>query len=147
MHRKYFALAANTVFSDFEGNSLNFVKNWLKETGMENLCASFEGMYYIIVACTKTRNNRNETTGTRIGKDRNHRNQNRTRNSTSLTSPGLITKSKHLLQRDLYFPHDFTNLRYRNGKRGRHGKAKQNKAIFFSNLHEDSTICLLNSIR
>jgi hypothetical protein len=38
---------------DFEGNSLNFVKisrkNWLKETGMENLCASFEGMYYIIV--------------------------------------------------------------------------------------------------
>jgi hypothetical protein len=45
---KYFALAANTVFSDFEGNSLNFVKNWLKETGMENLCASFEGMYYII---------------------------------------------------------------------------------------------------
>jgi hypothetical protein len=50
MHRKYFALAANTVFSDFEGNGLNFVKNsWLKETGMENLCASFEGMYYIIV--------------------------------------------------------------------------------------------------
>jgi hypothetical protein len=50
-HRKYFALAANTVFSDFEGNSLNFVKNWLKETGMENLqiCASFEGMYYKIV--------------------------------------------------------------------------------------------------
>jgi hypothetical protein len=46
MHRKYFALAANT---DFEGNGLNFVKNWLKETGMENLCASFEGMYYIIV--------------------------------------------------------------------------------------------------
>jgi hypothetical protein len=98
-----------------------------------------------------------ETTGTtgtkpperpeqRIGKDRNHRNQNRTRNSTSLTSPGLITKSKHLLQRDLYFPRDFTNLRYRNGKRGRHGKAKRNKAIFFSNLHEDSTICLLNSI-
>ena len=37
------------------------------------------------------RNNRNETTGTtgttgtRIGKDRNHRNQNRTGNSTSLT--------------------------------------------------------------
>jgi hypothetical protein len=48
MHRKYFALAANTVFSDFEGNGLNFVKNWLKETGMENLCASFD-MYYIIV--------------------------------------------------------------------------------------------------
>jgi hypothetical protein len=99
------------------------------------------------------RNNRNETTGTtgttgtRIGKDRNHRNQNRRRNSTSLTSPGLITKSKHLLQRDLYFPRDFTNLFYRNGKRGRHGKAKPNKAIFFSNLHEDSTICLLNSIR
>jgi hypothetical protein len=42
-------LAANTVFSDFEGKDLNFVKNWLKETGMENLCASFEGMYYIIV--------------------------------------------------------------------------------------------------
>ena len=98
------------------------------------------------------RNNRNETTGTtgttgtRIGKDRNHRNQNRTRNSTSFTSPGLITKSRHLLQRDLYFPRDFTNLRYRNGKRGRHGKAR-NKAIFFSNLHEDSTIFLLNSIR
>jgi hypothetical protein len=26
MHRKDFALAANTVFSDFEGNSLNFMK-------------------------------------------------------------------------------------------------------------------------
>jgi hypothetical protein len=25
------------------------VKNWLKETGMEKLCASFEGMYYKIV--------------------------------------------------------------------------------------------------
>jgi hypothetical protein len=49
MHRKYFALAANTVFSDFEGNGLNFVKNWLKETGMETICASLEGMYYIIV--------------------------------------------------------------------------------------------------
>jgi hypothetical protein len=44
-----FALAENTVFSDFEGNCLNFVKNWLKETGMEKLCASFEGMYYKIV--------------------------------------------------------------------------------------------------
>jgi hypothetical protein len=44
MHRKDFALAANTVFSDFEGNGLNFVKNWLKETGMEKLCASFEDM-------------------------------------------------------------------------------------------------------
>jgi hypothetical protein len=30
MHRNDFALAANTVFSDFEGNGLNFVKNWLK---------------------------------------------------------------------------------------------------------------------
>jgi hypothetical protein len=40
---------ANTVFSDFEGNSLNFVKNWLKETGMEKQCTSFEGMYYKIV--------------------------------------------------------------------------------------------------
>jgi hypothetical protein len=50
MHRKDFALAANTVFSDsVEGNGLNFVKNWLKETGMEKLCASFEGMYYKIV--------------------------------------------------------------------------------------------------
>jgi hypothetical protein len=49
MHRKDFALAANAVFSDFEGNGLNFVKNWLKETGMEKLCASFEGMYYKIV--------------------------------------------------------------------------------------------------
>jgi hypothetical protein len=39
--RKDFALAANTVFSDFEVNGLNFVKNCLKETGMENLCASF----------------------------------------------------------------------------------------------------------
>jgi hypothetical protein len=37
------------VFSDFERNGLNFVKNWLKETGMEKLCASFEGMYYKIV--------------------------------------------------------------------------------------------------
>jgi hypothetical protein len=46
MHKKDFVLAANT---DFEGNSLNFVKNWLKETGMEKLCASFEGMYYKIV--------------------------------------------------------------------------------------------------
>ena len=34
MHRKDLALAANAVFSDFEGNSLNFVKNWLKEMGM-----------------------------------------------------------------------------------------------------------------
>ena len=49
MHRKDFALAENTVFSDFEGNCLNFVKNWLKEMGMEKLCASFEGMYYKIV--------------------------------------------------------------------------------------------------
>jgi hypothetical protein len=49
MHRKDFALAANTVFSDFEGNSLNFVKNWLKETVMEKLCASFEGIYCKIV--------------------------------------------------------------------------------------------------
>jgi hypothetical protein len=39
MHRKDFAFAANTVFSDFE----------VKETGMEKLCASFEGMYYKIV--------------------------------------------------------------------------------------------------
>jgi hypothetical protein len=46
MHRKDFALAAN---ADFEGNGLNFVKNWLKETGMEKLCASFEGMYHKIV--------------------------------------------------------------------------------------------------
>ena len=48
MPRKDFALplAAN---ADFEGNGLNFVKNWLKETGMEKLCASFEGMYYKIV--------------------------------------------------------------------------------------------------
>ena len=38
------------LFSDsVEGNGLNFVKNWLKETGMEKLCASFEGMYYKIV--------------------------------------------------------------------------------------------------
>jgi hypothetical protein len=46
MHRKDFALplAANAVFSDFEGNGLNFGKNWLKETGMEKLCASFEGI-------------------------------------------------------------------------------------------------------
>ena len=49
MHRKDFALAANTDISDFEENSLNFVKNWLKEMGMEKLCASFEGMYYKIV--------------------------------------------------------------------------------------------------
>ena len=50
MDRKDFAfMAANTVFSDFEGNSLNFVKNWHKETGMEKLCASFEGMHYKIV--------------------------------------------------------------------------------------------------
>jgi hypothetical protein len=49
MHRKDFTLAANTVFSDFEGNGLNFVKNWLKETGMEKLRASFEGMYCKIV--------------------------------------------------------------------------------------------------
>ena len=49
MHRKDFALAANTVFSDFEENGLNFVKNWLKKTGMEKLCASFEGMHYKIV--------------------------------------------------------------------------------------------------
>jgi hypothetical protein len=40
---------ANTVFSDFEVKGHNFVKNWLKETGMEKLCASFEGMYYKIV--------------------------------------------------------------------------------------------------
>jgi hypothetical protein len=45
MHRK----DKYTVFSDFEGNGLNFVKNWLKETGMEKLCASFEGLYYKIV--------------------------------------------------------------------------------------------------
>ena len=49
MHRKDFALVANTVFSDFKGNGLDFVKNWLKETGMEKLCASFEGMYCKIV--------------------------------------------------------------------------------------------------
>jgi hypothetical protein len=42
-------LAANTVFSDFEVKGHNFVKNWLKETGVEKLCASFEGMYYKIV--------------------------------------------------------------------------------------------------
>jgi hypothetical protein len=46
MHRKDFALAANT---DFEENGLNFVKNWLKKMGMEKLCASFEGMHYKIV--------------------------------------------------------------------------------------------------
>jgi hypothetical protein len=49
MHRKDFALAANTVLSDFEENGLNFVKNWLKKMGMEKLCASFEGMHYKIV--------------------------------------------------------------------------------------------------
>jgi hypothetical protein len=43
------ALAANAVFSDFEGNGINLVTNWLIETGMEKLCASFEGMYYKIV--------------------------------------------------------------------------------------------------
>jgi hypothetical protein len=48
-YRKGFALAANTVFSDFEVKGHNFVKNWLKETGMEKLCAAFEGMYYKIV--------------------------------------------------------------------------------------------------
>ena len=37
MHRKYFTLAANTVFSDFEGNGHNLVITWLKETGMEKL--------------------------------------------------------------------------------------------------------------
>jgi hypothetical protein len=46
-------LPAYTVFSDFEGNGLNFVKNWLKETGMEKLCASFEVMYYRIVKTVK----------------------------------------------------------------------------------------------
>jgi hypothetical protein len=49
MHRKDFALAANTVFSDFEGIGHNLVITWLKETGMEKLCASFEGMHYKIV--------------------------------------------------------------------------------------------------
>jgi hypothetical protein len=34
MHRKDFALGANAVFSDFKGNGLNFMKNWLKESGM-----------------------------------------------------------------------------------------------------------------
>jgi hypothetical protein len=42
-------LAANTVFSDFEVKGHHFVKNWLKETGIEKLFASFEGMYYKIV--------------------------------------------------------------------------------------------------
>jgi hypothetical protein len=42
-------MAANTVFSDFEGNGLNFVKNWLQKTGMEKRFASYEGMYYKIV--------------------------------------------------------------------------------------------------
>ena len=50
MHRRDFAFGGKyTVFSDFEGNGLNFVKNWLKETGKEKLCASFEGLYYKIV--------------------------------------------------------------------------------------------------
>jgi hypothetical protein len=49
MHRKDFASAAYTVFSDFEGNGLNLVITWLKGTGMEKLCASFEGMHYKIV--------------------------------------------------------------------------------------------------
>jgi hypothetical protein len=40
---------AATVFSDFEGKGLDFVKNWLTETGMEKLCSSFEGMDYKIV--------------------------------------------------------------------------------------------------
>jgi hypothetical protein len=104
-----------------------------------------------------------ETTGTKQPErnHRNDRNKNRkrpeppkpksnttgtNRNFTSLISPPLLL-ARHLLPRDLYFPRDFTNLRYRYGKRGRHGKAKRNKAIFFSNLHEISTICLLNSIR
>jgi hypothetical protein len=46
---KFYSFSANTLFSDFEAKGHNFVKNWLKETGMEKLCASFEGMYYKIV--------------------------------------------------------------------------------------------------
>jgi hypothetical protein len=42
-HGKDLALTANTVFSDFEVKGVKFVKNWLKETGIEKLCASFEG--------------------------------------------------------------------------------------------------------
>jgi hypothetical protein len=37
MHRRDLYADKYTVFSDFEGNGLNFVKNWLKETGMEKL--------------------------------------------------------------------------------------------------------------
>ena len=48
-------MAVNTVFSDFEGNYRpNFVKNWLKQIGMEKLCA-FEGMY-TIYHCVKLLN-------------------------------------------------------------------------------------------
>jgi hypothetical protein len=53
MHRKDFALAANrqiqfSQISRYKKGTI-FLKNWLKETGMEKLCASFEGMYYKIV--------------------------------------------------------------------------------------------------
>jgi hypothetical protein len=102
----------------------------------------------IIFACTKTRNNRNETSGTTGTKppeqpERPEQESEKTGTTETKIERGIPPPWPS----DLYFPRDFTNLRYRNGKRGRHGKAKRNKAIFFSNLHENNTICLLNSIR
>jgi hypothetical protein len=93
-------------------------------------------------ACTKTWNNRNETTETSGTKPPEQESE-KTRTTETKIEHGI----PHPWPSNLYFPRDFTNLRCRNGKRGRHGKPKRNKAIFFSNLHENNTICLLNSIR
>ena len=41
-------MAANAVcLADFMGKGVGFVQDWLQEKGMEKLCVSFEGMYYI----------------------------------------------------------------------------------------------------
>ena len=69
----------------------------------------------IPLACTKTRNNRNETTGTTGTKPREQPERPEQESEKTETTE---TKIEHGFPppwpSDLYFPRDFTNLRYRN---------------------------------
>jgi Fe-S oxidoreductase len=68
----------------------------------------------VLTACTKTRNNRNETTGTTGTKppqqpERPEQESEKTGTTETKIEHGI----PHPRPSDLYFPPDFTNLRYR----------------------------------
>jgi hypothetical protein len=47
--QKRLRIGGKYSFLRFRGKRAQFVKNWLKETRKEKLCASFEGINYKIV--------------------------------------------------------------------------------------------------